>query len=287
MPSSSRVALAALVAAPLAVVAAGASSAGTTRSLEAYGLTAANELVSFTTDATADAVTRPVTGLAAGELLVGIDFRPANGTLVGLVDGATDRLVTIDPATAAATALSTLSVQLVGGSFGIDFNPTVDRLRVVSDAEQNLRINVDTGAVTVDGPLAYAAGDADAGTDPAVVAAAYTNNDTDTGTTGATGTARYDLDAALDSLVLQAPPNNGTLTTVGALDRPVGAEAGFDIYSDVTGGRATTNTAYAVLAGSGVSKLVTVDLATGLARPAGVFRPSVDVVDIAVATVQA
>ena len=36
---------------------------------------------------------------------------------------------------------------LSGTRFGVDFNPMVDRLRVVSDAEQNLRINPNNGAI--------------------------------------------------------------------------------------------------------------------------------------------
>lgn len=46
-----------------------------------------------------------------------------------------------------------LNVALEGRSFALDFNPTVDRLRVVSDSGQNLRIDVDTEAVAVDGFL--------------------------------------------------------------------------------------------------------------------------------------
>jgi hypothetical protein len=290
VPTPARLALAALVAAPLAAGLAGPSSAAqpTTRSLDAYGLTADNELVAFSTDdANGATVVGTIGGLAPGEQVVGIDFRPANDTLVGLVDGATDRLVTIDRTTAVATALSSLSVQLVGSSFGIDFNPTVDRLRVVSDADQNLRINVATGAVTNDLAISYAAGDVNTGANPSSVAAAYTNNDRDaigTQPADATATTLYDIEAGLDVLVTQTPPNNGTLNTVGALGRETTDVAGLDIYSDVAGGKATTNTAYAVLTNPGNSKLYTVDLATGTAKQLGVFHA--DVIDLAVDTVQ-
>ena len=46
---------------------------------------------------------------------------------------------------------------LSGTAFGVDFNPMADRLRVVSDAEQNLRANADTGATTTDATLNRAA----------------------------------------------------------------------------------------------------------------------------------
>jgi hypothetical protein len=36
--------------------------------------------------------------------------------------------------------------------FPIDFNPVVDRIRIMSDAGQNLRVHPDTGAVVADSP---------------------------------------------------------------------------------------------------------------------------------------
>ena len=102
---------------------------------------------------------------------------------------------------------------LAGASFGFDFNPTVDRIRLTSDARQNLRLNPDTGATAaVDGALTYAAGDPGAASTPRIVGSAYTNS-----VAGATTTQLFDLDAGRDALVLQNPPNNGTLVTVGSL----------------------------------------------------------------------
>ena len=40
--------------------------------------------------------------------------------------------------TATATFVNALSVPLMGTSFGVDFNPAADRLRIVSDLGQNL-----------------------------------------------------------------------------------------------------------------------------------------------------
>ena len=113
---------------------------------------------------------------------------------------------------------------LAGTNFGFDFNPTVDRIRVTSDAEQNLRLNPDDGAVTgVDANLAYAAGDPGAGTTPNVAGSAYTNS-----FAGAGSTTLFDIDNARHALVIQNPPNDGTLTTVGALGTSNDAVA-FDI----------------------------------------------------------
>src|SRR4051812_4932915 len=125
---------------------------------------------------------RPITGLqgGTGETIVGIDVRPANGLLYALTNqGGTGRLYTINLTTGAATLRGTLAADptdatnpytgLAGMDFGIDFNPVPDRLRVVSDADQNLRINPDTGAVIPDTPLAFAAGDPNFDVNPSVV----------------------------------------------------------------------------------------------------------------------
>ena len=128
----------------------------------------------------------------ADEQIVGLDVRPADKQLVAL--GSTSRLYRIDGASGAATAIGSASFvpAFAGTSLGFDFNPTVDRIRVTSDARQNLRLHPDTGATAaVDGQLAYAAGDAGAGSTPRIVGSAYTNS-----VAGATTTQLFDLDAA-------------------------------------------------------------------------------------------
>lgn len=155
-------------------------------------------------------------------------------------------------APAPAPALPTLA----GTAFGFDFNPTVDRIRLVSDAEQNLRLNPDNGAVAAtDGPLAYAAGDRNAGRDPAVTGSAYTNS-----VRGATATTLFGIDTTTDALVVQNPPNAGTLTTVGA-------GLGFDAREGVGFDIATSGAAYAVSrnADDTASELHLVNLGTGAA----------------------
>jgi Domain of unknown function (DUF4394)/IPTL-CTERM motif len=169
-----------------------------------YAVTSSNVLLSFDS-ATPGTVTTigPITGLQAGENILGIDLRPATGQLYGL--GSTSRLYTINPTTAAATQVGSgvFSTALSGTSFGFDFNPTVDRIRVVSDADQNLRLHPDTGAVAVvDTNLAYAAGDPNFGVNPNVVAAAYTSN-----FAGATSTTLFGIDSNLDIAVLQGSPD--------------------------------------------------------------------------------
>jgi hypothetical protein len=169
-----------------------------------------------------------ITGLGAGEDILGIDFRPADAALYAL--STSGKLYVIDRASGAASLKSTLAAdpadtssafaELTGEVFGVNFNPVADRLRVVSDAGQNLRINVDTGATTTDEAL-------NPGT-PSVTAAAYTN-----GFAAACRTRLYVLDTSVNKLLLQDPPNAGTLTEIGELAATRGNAtwAGFEIIT--------------------------------------------------------
>lgn len=226
------------------------------------GLTSSGALVGFDSAAPGTVLsTVSVSGLG-GDSLVGIDRRPADGALYGL--GGSSRLYTINPVTGAATSVGSAGAfGLSGSSFGFDFNPTVDRIRTTSNADQNLRLNPNDGALAAtDGPLAYAAGDAAAGADPNVVGAAYTNNRPPT--PGVTPTTTlYGIDSTRNALVLQNPPNNGILNTVGLLGVDVPDLLGFDI-SGLSG------SAYLAFSSAvGGSSLYAVDLLSGAASLVG------------------
>src|SRR5262249_31679133 len=114
---------------------------------------------------------------------------------------------------------------LNGTAFGFDFNPTVDRIRVVSNTGQNIRLNPNDGTLSAtDTALAYAAGDPNAAATPRIAAAAFTNN-----FSGPVTTTLFDIDSNLDILTTQNPQNNGTLNTVGALGFDTSDLVGFDI----------------------------------------------------------
>src|SRR5262249_45971797 len=78
------------------------------------------------------------------------DTRPSTGQLYAV--GSTSRLYTLDPVTGAAKQVGTgtFAVPLVGVAFDIAFDPVADQIRIVSDADQNMRIDPNTGAV-IDG----------------------------------------------------------------------------------------------------------------------------------------
>jgi hypothetical protein len=241
-----------LVAA-LATVAAAAAHAET-----AYAVTIDNRLVSFdTANPTQLTNVVQITGQAQFDPTLGIDFRPATGELYAM--GSSNTIYRMNTATGVATAVGgPFTPPLSGVEFGFDFNPTVDRIRVVSDNGQNLRLNPITGQVAaVDTALNYAAGDANFGQAPRVVASAYTNN-----FAGATTTTLYNFDSRLDVLVTQIPPNNGTLNTVGSLGMDISSLAGFDIS-----GASAVAYASVVRDGDFRSWLTTVNLQTGALTP--------------------
>ena len=162
-----------------------------------------------------------VTGLTGA--LAGIDVRPADGMLYGVVADGT--VVTIDPASGKATMKSKLDAMLAPGTMAtVDFNPVADRLRIIGSDGANLRANVDDGKVTRDGQLKFADGDMHKGKTPKVVAGAYTNS-----MKGAKETTLYDIEAS-GVLVRQAPPNDGVLNSVGMLGMEAGSVA-FDIVA--------------------------------------------------------
>ena len=94
-----------------------------------------------------------VTGLTGTDTaLIGIDFRVQDGKLYGVGNGG--GVYTIDPSTAAAVFVNSLNVPLAGTSFGVDFNPAADRLRIISDTGQNLAHNVN-GVTAANATLMY------------------------------------------------------------------------------------------------------------------------------------
>ncbi|WP_210585262.1 DUF4394 domain-containing protein [Streptomyces sp. GESEQ-35] len=256
------------VSAALLVSAPGTSSAApaATPSLRAFGITGDGTLMAtFTTD-------RPdkldwvqlITGLSGDTKLLGIDFRVQNGLMYGLGDKGGLYTIKTPPQTAdvVVTKVSQLQVPLYGTNFGFDFNPAADRLRVISDNGQNLRHNLNDHTTVEDTTLTTPPL-----TGPArgVTAAGYTNNDL----VAATGTVLFDIDTTNDTLVIQAPANNGPLTTVGSLGFDAQPNAGLDIFSYLTNGKTTSVAAFASLTPYGASTptLYSINLFTGEPTP--------------------
>jgi len=121
--------------------------AGRARSLQAVGLTSDQRLICFNEFEPANARTiGVVSGLFTDTTLIGIDFRVQDKKLYGV--GNAGGVYLLDTTNGAATLVNRLSVALSGTSFGVDFNPAADRLRIVSNTGQNLRHNVNAGGTT-------------------------------------------------------------------------------------------------------------------------------------------
>ena len=226
------------------------------------GLTGGNTLVFFDSATPGSTTSLGVSGVGS-ELLLGIDYRPADGQLYGVTGTG---VFTIDSSGNAAR-INTFTTTFDGGTTsGVDFNPAVDALRIVGANGQNFGIGMGGRGVTgVQIPLAYATGDPNVNVNPTITAAAYTNSFAGPASTPASprGTVLYDIDSNLNVLVRQDPPGSGNLFTVGNLGVDVGTVGGFDIFSPTNG----ENMAFAAFAleGSTAASLYTINLTTGTA----------------------
>lgn len=239
----------------------------TARQETVFAVTAGNTLVKFNAGQPQQILASlPVQGLAAGDRLVGIDYRVARGVLYALSAGG--RLYTLDTTSGRLSPVGQgAPLGLNGEATGFDFNPAADRIRVVTSSGQNFRLHPDTGALAASDPtVAYAAGDSHAGKAPDLAAAGYTYNKTSDKLT-----TNYAIDRADGSLVRQGSvegaqpvvsPNTGQLFTVG----PLGTGAVDDVAFDIAD---TNNAALAALRKDGRTRLFDVDLATGRARLLG------------------
>ena len=270
-------AVAAAAAMAALVVATPGTSHAATPSLPAFGISADGKLMaSFTTDRP-DVLNwfRVITGLSGDTSVIGIDFRVQNGLMYAVGNQGGVYTVKTPPAVpdVQVTKVSQLSVPLQGTNFGVDFNPAADRLRIISDTGQNLAHNLANSSTATNTPLTT-----DGATTHGVTGAAYTNNDLNS----ATATTLFDINTTSDQVVIQSPPANGLLTATGSLGFDAGANAGFDIFSDLSAGKTISNTAFATLtpAGASTTTLYMVDVLTGATT--GVDAFPIPITDIAV-----
>lgn len=248
----------AAAAAVLSLVAAGAAEAKGPRyddddsSRTMFAITDQNTLIRFNAakpERLRDV--RAITGLGSGERLQGIDFRPATGDLYGVSSNSI--VYRINPRTGIAVAEAPAFTPLLNGTFfGIDFNPTVDLIRVVSDATQNLALTVDAGTATAQGALNPGM--------PRVVDAAYTNSSFSAARP--TATTLYTIDSASDTIAVQNPPGAGTQTNPRRLGFDVSDQSGFDIAG-------ANNVGYVATTMRRGAGLYQVDPATGRSRLLG------------------
>jgi hypothetical protein len=217
-----------------------------------------------------------ITGLqSVNETAIGIDFRPRTGQLflttvpTGVVANALVRTYALNALTGAATFVGSIPNTVPGAADvpgGYDFNPTVDRIRIVNVNDENFRINPNNGTLAGNDPNLNPAGSQ-------IVAEAYDRN-FDRANATTIPTTLYGISRASSSLVTQggingASPggaNGGLIASVGALGVTLdaGADAGFDITPGPGTGRG-----FAALTVGGQTGLYSINLSTGAATLVG------------------
>ena len=228
---------------------------------DTYGVTSSGRLVTFDRANPALDTAIAITGMQSGETALGIDIRAGGSTPGQLYAlGSTGRVYTVDTTSGVATQKSQLAADgsdasdpftaLSGTEYGVDFDDATDRLRVVSDTGQNLRIDVDSGATITDAALSRTG----------VNGAAYSNAFAD-----ACRSTAYFIDSTTDELLTTSDANGGALTTVGSLGVDASAASDVEIATAADG----TNTGYAVLVVGGAATSYQIDLGNGSAASAG------------------
>ena len=223
-----------------------------------FALSANNELIKLNAKTPGTNISKTaVTGIVSGEKLISIDFRPATGELYALSNASKLYIVNTTTTAARVVGSAAFAPAISGTIAAIDFNPTVDRVRLVTNSGQNLRLNPETGTVAatdanLNGPAS-----------PMVTAIAYTNSKA-----GAATTTLFNIDAVAGKLYKQEPPNNGTLVEIGSLGATSNTQAGFEIMAN--------NTALATIG----NNFYSIDVATGKASKIG--NTSETFIDIAI-----
>ncbi|MBA4286878.1 MAG: hypothetical protein C0434_15245 [Xanthomonadaceae bacterium] len=231
-----------------------------------FGIRGGSELVRFSPDTPAMVSgIGAISGLGAGETILGIDFRPSDGGLYAVTSSS--RVLIVDPATAIASPIQPITgdgTALTALRYGIDFNPVANALRIIGDDGLNLR--VPTAALVspapaepvnaiVDGRMGYLRG---------VTAAAYTNPESGSGTT------LFVIEADTDTVYTQ-DANAGRLTRVGSLGVDATAVSGYDIYQ-----AGLSNEHYALLTTADGTAIHTINPLTGAATALSPPLPAAD-----------
>jgi hypothetical protein len=225
--------------------------------------------------------TVPITGLLPGEHLGGIDYRPSNGLLygVGVVESGESRLYRIDTTTGAATMIGSgpFSLEIGFSPFGLDFNPVVDRLRLITNSSRNLRVNPNDATAVVDAAPSFAPGDPNNSNRP--LSLAYSNN-----FAGATTTTLYGIVSGNGPFLVTVgspggtpvSPNSGVMFTVG--------QTGLGGYFSLQQGLDISRTGIAYMVVDNDNFLYSVNLATGQAQRLGKFPTGSVIVDLTAPT---
>lgn len=242
----------------LVIIGAGLWLTGCKAGRDVYAVTTTNTLIKFQSDNSGKIDSEvAISGLASGETLQQIDFRPNGGALYGITNQA--RVVTVNTGTGAVTVLSAApftSDTLTTIAF--DVNPQGDYLRVIGTVAPssgsttttyfNGRLDPTTGALISNDSttLSYQTNDTNFGEIPQIVAIAHTND-----RSNASSTTDYGLEVTTQTLV--SISLGGVLKTVGPIGHAFNSNAGFDIVRDRGDNDGDTGLPYLALSEAGGS----------------------------------
>ncbi|MBL8759486.1 MAG: DUF4394 domain-containing protein [Phycisphaerae bacterium] len=255
-------------------------AAAASAQLTAYGVTFDNRLVSFN-PASPGTITGNVAiaGLDMGESVLGIDARPASLTGALVIVTSNNRLLSLDFDGTATPIGAGFAPALSSPALGMDFNPTVDRVRVINSNGENRRLNPVTGAgVAIDAVMTFS----DSGTTPFIVGAAY--NTFQFGVPQPAGSVRQFVVDGIRNILGEtgsqaggnASFNGGIVTPIGSLGITLTDDTGFDIFGP------TQSAFLSVFNVGGATNFYTVDLGTGAATLVGAVGDGLGVRDITV-----
>lgn len=247
----------------------GPTASGLPGSSLMYGLSDSMALVAFSYGPpVTELAVMPIKGLHVGERLLAIDIRPRTGQIYAVSDS--NLIYILDRnGLAYPVSLTPFTPGIDGTMVGFDINPADDRIRLVTENDQNLRISPVTGQVlAVDVPLSPS--------QVSINAIAYAVSGSSSSTLSASYSL-FDIDMATGDLYRQNF-NSGILTFVGSLGINISSEGGFDAQK--SGAWAVFNSS-SKLGGIGpgnddlleaATRLWKIDLQTGIATSYGRMR---------------
>ena len=211
------------------------SSVATQAQTTLYGITAGDSIFTMANVNAPSSISGPyaVSGIAAGQVLAGLDARPSNGALYALGYDSVTQMAqlyiisasgTVYNATAVSGSMAAMALGTTN-NIAFDFVSTADsEIRVIARNGNNYVMNAVTGAVMSTGVsgLTFAAGDLYSGLTSALAATAYTNS-----FYGADATTEVGYDAVNNVLVKMNAGTflNGFLNTSNTLNS-IGATTG-------------------------------------------------------------
>jgi len=193
---------------------------------------------------------RRLTGLGDGEVVVGIDVRPATGQLLGVaVRGDEAQLRSISVASGATNPIGPwFATGVVDGAWSVDVDPVRDRVRLVEAGGTGFTLDPTSGSASAA---------------PVVVGAAALRAFThDRSVAGSPASTLFAIDVQADALVSVGA---GGPVGVGALGVDVAEPVGLDVASATSG----IDRAVATVHVGGASWVHVIDLSTGSASPVG------------------